>query len=59
METVTYQVPFLWTNLQTKYKNAKSLDEFKSKMKAWIYDFCQCRLFKKHVQNVGLIQMNQ
>ena len=28
-ETVMYRVPFLWVNLHTKYKNAKSLDEFK------------------------------
>ena len=46
-ETVTYRAPFLWANLHTKYKNAKSLDEFKSKIKAWKCDFCQCRLCKK------------
>ena len=28
-ETVTYQAPFLRANLHTKYKKAKSLDEFK------------------------------
>ena len=42
-------------NLHTKYKNAKSLDEFKSKIKAWKCDFCQCRLCKKYVQNLGFI----
>ena len=26
-EIVTYRAPFLWANLHTKYKNAKSLDE--------------------------------
>ena len=30
-ETVTYGAPFLWANLDTKYKNTKSLDEFKQK----------------------------
>ena len=55
METVTYRAPFLWANLHTKYKNAKFLDKFKSKIKAWKYNFCQCRLFKKYVENVGLI----
>ena len=48
-ETVTYRAPFLWANLHTKYKNAKSLDEFKSKVKAWKCDFCQYRLCKKYV----------
>ena len=46
METVTYRAPFLWANLHNKYKTAKSLDEFKSKIKAWKWDFCQCRLCK-------------
>ena len=55
METVMYQVLFLWVNLQTKYKNTKSLDEFKSKIKAWKCDFCDCRLCKKYVQNLGFI----
>ena len=54
-ETVAYRAPFLWANLHTKYKNAKSLDEFKSKIKAWKCDFCQCRLCKKYVQNLGFI----
>ena len=54
-ETVTYRVPFLWANVRTKYKNAKSLDEFISKVKAWKCDFCQCRLCKKYMQNLGFI----
>ena len=29
IETVTYRAPFLWANLQSEYKNAKSLEEFK------------------------------
>ena len=33
-ETVPYRTPFLWANLHAKSKNAKSLDEFKSKIKA-------------------------
>ena len=54
-ETVKYRASFLWANLQTKYINAKSPDEFKSKIKAWKCDFCQCRLCKKYVQNLGFI----
>ena len=53
-EIVTYRASFLWANLHTKYKNAKSLDEFKSKIKAWKCDFCQCRLGKK-VKSLGFI----
>ena len=54
-ETVTYRAPLLWENLHTKYKNAKSLDVFKSKIKGWKCDLCQCRLCKKHVQNLSFI----
>ena len=28
IKTVTYRVLFLWANLQSEYKNAKSLEEF-------------------------------
>ena len=31
-ETVTYGAPLVWANLHTKYKNSKSLNEFKSKI---------------------------
>ena len=55
METVTYRAPFLWANLRTKYKNAKSLDKFKSKIISCKCDFCQCRLCKKYIQNLGFI----
>ena len=27
-ETMTYRAPFLWANLQSDHKNAKSLEEF-------------------------------
>ena len=33
IETVMYRAPFVWANLQSEYKNAKSLEEFKSKNK--------------------------
>ena len=58
-ETLTSQAPFLWANLYTKYENAESCNEFKSKMKAWKCDFCQCRLSKKYVKNLGFIQKSQ
>ena len=51
IETVTYRAPLLWANLQSEYKNAKSLEEFKSKVKTWKCDFCPCRLCKIYIQN--------
>ena len=49
IETVTYRAPFLWANLQSEYKNAKSLEEFKSKIKTWKCGFCPCRLCKNYI----------
>ena len=51
-ETVTYEAPPLWANQHTKYKNAKFVDAFKSKIKVWKCDFCQYRPCKKYVQNL-------
>ena len=44
IETVMYQAPFFWMNLQSEYKNAEFLEEFKSKIKTWKCDFCLCWL---------------
>ena len=44
----TYQAPLLWANLQSEDKNAKSLEEFKSRIKTW-----KCRLRKNYMQNLG------
>ena len=48
IETVTYRAPFLRANLQSEYKIAKSLEEFKSKIKTWKCDICPCRLCKNY-----------
>ena len=56
IETVTYRVPFLWANLRSEYKNAKSLEEFKSKIKTWKCDFCPCRLCKNYIQNLAFFK---
>ena len=45
-EIVTHQTPFLWVDLQSEYKNAKSLEEFKLKIKTWKCDFGSCRLYQ-------------
>ena len=59
IETATYQAPFLWANPQCQYINAKSLEEFKSKIKTWKCDFCSCRLCKNYIQNFGFFLKNQ
>ena len=53
IETVTYRAPFLWANPESEYQNAKSLEEFKSKINTWKCDFCPCRLCKNYIQDLG------
>ena len=47
IETVTYRAPFLWANPQSEYKNAKSLEEFKSKINTCKCDFCPLQVVQK------------
>ena len=51
IETAACRETFLWVNLQSEYKNVKSLEELKSKIKTWKCDFCPCRLCKNYIQN--------
>ena len=53
IETVTFRAPFLWANLQLEHKNATSLEEFKSKLKIWKYDFCPFSLCKNYIEDLG------
>ena len=54
IETVTYRALFLWANLPSDYKSAKSLDKFKSKIKTWKCGFCPCRMSKFYIQKLGV-----
>ena len=40
-ETVKYRTPLLWENLPENYKTARSLNNFKTKIKTWK---CETRL---------------
>ena len=51
IETVAHRSPFLLAIIQSEYKNAKSLEEFKSKITTWKCDFCPCRFCKNYTQN--------
>ena len=45
---------FLWANLHTKYKSAKSLEEFTSKIKARKCDFCHVG-YPKHMYKTQVL----
>ena len=43
-ETIRYRVPKTWKLLPSDIKNAKTLLEFKAKIKKWTPQGCTCRL---------------
>ena len=44
LETVKYRTPLLCENLPENYKTARSLNNFKTKIKTWKCETCVCRL---------------
>ena len=54
-ETVRYRGPQIWESLSNDLKNAKSLNEFKAKIKKWKNIKCTCRLCKIYIANVGFL----
>ena len=54
-ETVRYRGPKTWELLPTAIKEAKSLVEFKAKIKTWKPQGCTCRLCKNFIPNLGFI----
>ena len=54
-ETIRYRGPKTWELLPTELKEAKSLTEFKSKIKYWKPKGCTCRLCRTCIFNVGFI----
>ena len=53
--TETILKPKLWIILPEEYKNSKSLQGFKTKIKNWLLLNCPCCLCKTYIQSVGLI----
>ena len=54
-ETVRYRGPKIWEALSSSLKNAKSIEEFKAKIKMWKNINCTCRLCKTFVANLGFL----
>ena len=49
---MSYKATFLWANLPSEYKIAKSLNEFKPTIKERRAETYPCRLYKKCHQNL-------
>ena len=54
-ETVLYRGKKTWEMLPADIKNAKTLNEFKRKIKTWIPKDCTCRLCKEYIHDLGFI----
>ena len=54
-ETISFRGPKIWQMLPDQIKGAKSLTEFKNKIKWWEPIGCDCRLFKTYIANLGFI----
>ena len=54
-ESVRYPGPKTWEMLPNDIKSAKTLEEFKMKIKTWKASNCTCRLCKTYIANLGFI----
>ena len=54
-ETISYRGPKTWELLPAEIKEAKTLIEFKTKIKRWKPHGCTCRLCKIYISNLGFI----
>ena len=53
LETIRYRGPKTWNLVPKDIKEAKSLGEFKAKIRNWKPTECDCRLCKAYVKGVG------
>ena len=53
LETIRYRGPKTWKLIPEDIKEAKSLAEFKAKIRNWKPTGCDCRLCKTYVKGVG------
>ena len=56
-ETISFRGPQIWSSVPDDIKNAKSLSEFKSKIKKWKPTGCTCRLCKTYVKDLGFVNI--
>ena len=54
-ESISSLAPKIWEIVPCEIKNAKSLDNFKKRIKLWATHKCPCRLCKRYIGNVGFI----
>ena len=53
IETASSIDPKLWGKLLTEIKNSKSLEEYKARIKSWVYKNSPCKICKLLIKHVG------
>ena len=56
-ETLSFLGPKIWTMVPRELKEAKSLLDFKRRIKLWKPDKCPCRICKTYIEGVGFIDV--
>ena len=55
LETIRYRGPKTWELVPMEIKQAKSLSDFKYKIKQWKPTGCTCRLCKIYIHDLGFL----
>ena len=55
LETINYRSSQLWSLLPEHMTQLNSLDQFKRRVRQWVYNTCPCRLCKVYLQNAGFL----
>ena len=53
--SLRYLGSIIWNSLPIEIRDSETLFAFKSKIKVWYPDNCECRLCKEYIEGVGFI----
>ena len=57
IETASFVDARVWNSLPIDFKQSKSLELFKPKIKNWIPENCPCKLCKSYLQRIDYVQI--
>ena len=57
IETATFVGSRIWSYKPSELKESTSLNEFRSKIKAWKPENCSCKLCKIYLQRIGYLKV--
>ena len=55
LETISYRSPQLWSLLPEHMRKLKSIDQFKRRVRQWVYNSLPYRMCKVYLQTVGFL----